>query len=303
MTFHNAHLSAHPFVGLGTHSSIHPPPLAPGIYPHISGSTLLGLTIKAKFSKKEFGPGGFNLMARGNDSGYFVTHVSIPATNFLLAVIIPLGSSKIMFGSSKVHIHVDGKAEHCGCCVFPIVPLSLNMSCNDPCSYPSDRVIAPNTIEVSMTLGDILMGIASAVMDVAVSFVVGKAAGGVSGSAFKTLARRHIGQQVFWELAGDLGPKLGPAVFNCMVSNITDSIGGKIVSGFVDEGIKEVMGRVINNTVDYVTGGNAENMGDFLDKSGMGMADAVGQSPSSDSRIYGTDGPGIRTGVRTDSWL
>ncbi len=294
MTFHNAHLSAHGFIGVGSHNAIHPVPVPPGIYPHISASSLLGLTIKAKFSKQEFGPGGFNLMGRGSDSGFIVYHVSIPPTNFLLAAIIPLGSSKIMFGSSKVHINVDGKAEHCGCCTFPIIPLSLNMACNDPCSYPSDFVIAPNTIEVSMTLGDILMGIASAVLDVAVSYLVGKAAGGISGSAFNGLARRFIGQPTFWKLAGDLGPALGRDVFDQMVVNITDSAGGKIVAGFVDEGIKTVMGNIIDSTVNAVTSGDAENMGDFLDKSGLGMADAVGQSPSSDSRIYSTDGPGVR---------
>ena len=295
MTFHNAHLSAHGFIGAGTHNAILPPAPAVVIIPHVSASTLLGTTIKAKFSKQEFGPGMFPLMGRGSDSGFIVPHVSIPPTNVLLVVIIPLGSSKIMFGSSKVQINVDGKAEHCGCCVPPVIPLSLNMACNDLCSYPSDLVVAPNTIEVSMTLGDILMGVLSAAFDVAVSYFVGMGAGKIGGAALNRLARMRLGSAVFWELAGDLGPQLGREVFNTMAENMTKSAGGEILSGFINEGVKTVMGNAIDSTVNAVSSGDVTNMGDLLDKSGEGWASVAGQSPASDSRIYSTNGPGVRT--------
>jgi len=290
MTFHNAHLSAHGFIGIGTHTAIPLPPPA-SMLPHISASSLLGFTIKAKFSKREFGPGGFNLMGRGSDSGYIVPHISIPPTNFLLAVIIPLGSSKIMFGSSKVHIHVDGKAEHCGCCTFPIVPLSLNMACNDPCSYPGDFVIAPNTVEVSMTLGDVLMGIVSAAIDVALSYVIGKGAGKIGGGVVNRLARRRLGSTVLWEWAGTLGPESGREFFNLLAKEMADSTGGQIVTGFVNEAVKAVMGTAIDYTIKDITSGDASSLGDFADKSALGI---VNESPATDTRIYGTSGDGVQ---------
>jgi len=293
MTFHNAHLSAHGFIGYGTHSAIIPPAIPPVLLPHISASTLLGLTIKAKYSKKEFGPGFFPLMARGNDSGLIVSHVSIPPTNVLLAVIIPLGSSKVMFGSSKVHINVDGKAEHCGCCLPPIIPFSQNMACNDPCSYPSDYVIAPNTIEVSMTLGDLIMGLISAAFDVAVSFFVGKAAGGVGNRVVNRVARAEAGR-AFQSLSSTFGSDAAESMVKDIAENIAESYGAQIGSGFVNELIKTGMGEGLDLSVKLISSGHVENTGDLLDKSAQGYAAIAGQGPASDPRIYSTDGDGVR---------
>ena len=102
---HNAHMIAHGFIGFGAHKGLIG--IAPSTLPHISIDTLLGLSIKAKYSKTELGVGGWQLVARGNDSGYVVPHFSIPMANALLPLTIALGSSKVMFGASKVKISVE----------------------------------------------------------------------------------------------------------------------------------------------------------------------------------------------------
>ncbi len=128
---HVAHLWAHTFVGIGTHTSVNPPAVVPVITPHISMDTLLGYTIKAKVSKTVLGPYGIALVGQGNDSGFIVPHISIPPTNVLLPLIIAFGSSKPMFAASTVKIDVDGQGLATAVVAIPCNFVSINQACND----------------------------------------------------------------------------------------------------------------------------------------------------------------------------
>jgi len=295
MSWHNAHLILHGFIGIGSHKAIIPPAVVPVIVPHISVDTLLGLTIKAKYSKTELGPANIPLVARGNDSGYLVPHFSIPMNNVLLPLTIALGGSKVLFGSSKTLISVDGTAQQCGCCVFPVIPLSLNMACNDPCSYPGDVVIAPNTVEVGMTLGDIIMGIVSALIDVAVSFGMGKLCGGLSGTVSNAICRR-VAQRQFFELAADFG--VDSATIMCR--DIAENLGERAVTVIASSLLSEVTKTGLESATDATLGaalGDGTNRGSLFDDAGNATANQVAAGPADNPGIYNTDGPGVRTGL------
>jgi hypothetical protein len=221
MSFHNAHMVVHPFVGYGQHVSTAPPfpgpPPPVGMLPHVSGTTVANLHIKAKIATSVLGMGGFPLVARGTDAGFVVPHNSIPPGNGFLAIIIGLGSSKIMFGSSTVKIAVGGAGEDCGACIPPMVPFSLNLGCNEPISLPTDAVVAPNTVEVMMTFGDIIGGILDMALDIAISWIASKV-GGAFNNWVQGLGARFLAggsqawSQVYWrELAegmDDVGARI-----------------------------------------------------------------------------------------------
>ncbi len=289
MSWHNAHLIVHGFIGPGSHKALLPPAVVPVITFHLSFDTLIGLTIKAEYSTTELGPGGIPLVARGNDSGYLVPHVSIPINNVLLPVTIALGQSKVCFGSSKVLINVKGSPKQCGCCTFPVVPISLNMACNDPCNYPSDIVIAPNTVEVGMTLGDIIAGIVSGAIDAAVSFALGWAAGKVSGLVVNAVARQ-IASRSFWELAGEFGVETARSMVRDMAENLGERAAAQAANSLLQEGAKVGMEQTIDATLGATMGSGMDRDGAY-DTIGRG-----GQSPANDPRIYNTSGPGVRTG-------
>ena len=210
MTMHNAHMILHGVVGVGVHDAIIPPATVTVPWPYASAFTLLGMNVptKAKPAPTVLGQGGIPLVARGNDSGYGVPHIPLPPPDSLQAVTILLGGSKVLFGSSKTLIAVAGKGEQCGCCLPPCVPLSYNMACNAPLNGMSDLVIAPNTVEVGMTLGDLITGIVSAGLEMVVSLAAGWGAGKLSDQVTGLIARQ-IAQRSFWQFAGALGVEGG----------------------------------------------------------------------------------------------
>lgn len=294
MSWHNAHLHIHGFIGPGCHQAIIPPSVVAAPIPHISASSLIGLTLKAKFSKTERGPLNACLVGRNNDAGYFVPHISIPPTNVLLPVTIGLGGSKVLFGSSKVHINVGGSATHCGCCLPPIVPFGFNMACNFPCNFLTDFVIAPNTVEVGMTLGDILMGIVSAYIDMVVSLAFGWGAGKVGGAVVNAIARR-VAQRSFTSLASTLGPDVARRCVNDMVENLAERVTSQIANTLVSEAAKVTYELAIDSAM-TAGAGRPVGRGDAYDAVGTGAAGLTGSGPANDPRIYSTDGPGVRTG-------
>lgn len=291
MSWHNAHLIAHVFIGAGSHKALIPPAVVPVITFHISFFTLIGLTIKAEYSNTELGPGGIPLVARGNDAGYVVPHVSIPINNVLLPVTIALGGSKVLFGSSKVLINVKGSPKQCGCCTFPIVPISLNMACNDPLNYPGDIVIAPNTVEVGMTAGDIWAGVISGALDAAVSWVLGQAAGRVSETIVNAVARQ-IANRFFWELAGEFSVEMARSLVRDIAENLSERAAAQMANSILQEAAKVGMERVVDTTL-------GATMGEGMDRDrayDVVSQNVSGENPANDPRIYSTDGPGVRTG-------
>jgi len=316
---HNAHMIAHGFLGYGTHVAWLPPapvPTPPPGIPHISVTTLLNLTMKAKYSPTELGMGGIPLVARGNDSQFFVPHFSIPMNNTLLPLTISLGGSKVMFGSSKVKINVGG-AQDCGCCLPPFVPFSMNLACNDPCSYPSDYVIAPNTVEVGMTLGDVIGGVVSMAVDVAVSWAAGQLASGITrgvgGAIAGNILGREAGERAFYEAAGEFGENwIASAARETAqqqfakeaLEALDASLAGTYATAWVNELItKPLVGEGVNPLASGLLGGEPGTEGGTSDpvEAGQQLGHS-GEDPgsSADPPIYDTSDPESNPNVNID---
>ena len=262
---HCAHLILHTFVGIGSHSSIFPPAIPPVIAPHISMDTLLGLTIKAKYSKTVLGPLYLSLVGKDNDSGYIVPHISIPPTNVLLPIIIMFGQSKPMFSASTVKMDVDGAATPIAAAVIPFVPLSINQGCDDPCNYPSDFVISPNTVMVGLTLGDILSGVVGILLDVVVSYLVSKAGGKLAEGIIKRIGgpiAASVTRAGSEEIARVTGETL-ESISKDVVENVLERPAVKFAETVVDKVIEWGLGKV----TDLGTGPLVDGTGSAVDGS------------------------------------
>jgi hypothetical protein len=189
--------------------------------------TLLGLNIKAKWSKNVIGPFGFQFIGKDNDSGLIIPHISIPPPNVLVPIVIAFGGSKVMFGASTVKINVDGAGIPMGACVFPVVPLSLNQACNQPLNLPSDYVIAPNTVMVGLTLGDIVGGVVNIVLDMGLSFLLSKL-----GDKFSS----GVTQPIVAAVLGKFGPSLIGGVAQGVINGLIDAALGFAANEGIDAG-------------------------------------------------------------------
>lgn len=174
----NAHLNIHPFVGYCRHD--YPP--SPVIYNFIDFSVVHGVTglfawPTAAFpyppAKKPDRGGildmGLPMEGAGTDATFIVPHVPVPPMmSYMLPLLILFGSSEILMASSKTRIWCRGLVlageleKPVGCCMFPYIPLSLNLQCWDikrgassiGAPMPTDVVVAPNTVQVGISFSD-----------------------------------------------------------------------------------------------------------------------------------------------------
>jgi hypothetical protein len=276
---HSAHLTAHGFIGIGSHKALYPPAVVPVMAPHISMDTLLGLTLKAKYSKTVIGPFGFQFIGKGNDSGWVVPHIAIPPPSVLLLAVIPFGGSKPMFSSSKVLIDVDGEGLAMACACFPVVPLSLNQACNDPCNYPSDIVICPNTVVVGMTLGDVLAGLIGTVVDCAVSalanWIGGKVADHLVAAIAGPIASRMCRETVDG-LAAMFGREAGESMGRDMVSNMLERPSVQVVQELVGKTMETIIGDAVGNPAGNAADAAGQALGAPSGASAPAPADSSG---------------------------
>lgn len=231
---HVAHLTAHSYIGAGSHMAVYPPVPTAVLTMHIAMDTLLGLTIGAKWSKTVIGPFGFQFIGAGNDSGFVVPHIAVPPPNVLIPVIIGFGGSKPMFSASTVLIDVDGAGLPMSAVAIPYNFVSINQACNDPCNYPSDMVISPNTVVVGLTLGDYVAGVANIAIDCIISAFANKVGGGVAEG-----------------IMNKIGGRIVAAAFS--------RFGGKLAQGFAREGTE----KVIQETIGKLTEGQVGNLIDY----------------------------------------
>ena len=255
-----SHLILHFYVGAHVHQAIFPPAPATVPAPHIAVDTLLGLTIKAKYSKTVHGVFGIPMVGAGNDSGWIIPHISIPPPNVLVPVHILLGGSKPMFSASTVQMDVDGASTPVACCVIPFAPISFNQACFDPCNLPADVVCAPTNIMVGMTLGDFLAGVLGTVLDSAISFAAGKLMGGAS----KALQRSIVA-----------------AMNRKAVALLYKNFGSKITLELVDEAAEQMMKPIARRAAEALIGGFLANT----------IGDAVPAGSATEGLRQGVDGP------------
>jgi hypothetical protein len=303
---HAAHLTVHTFVGIGSHTSVNPPSVVAVITPHVSMDTLLGLTIKAAYSKTVIGPFGFQLIGQGNDSGFVVPHIGIPPNNVLIPLVIAFGGSKPMFAASTVQIDVDGAGKPVACNVIPYSFAGINQACNDPCNYPSDIVICPNSVVVGMTLGDFLTGLAMTLIDVAVSWAASKAGGYLGEQAVKgvlSIAMRSVARELAEQLGKEMGEELSEQAVKQLLKDVVENVGERPIAQFMALAVEKVFGVAVDKLQEY--GGSGEDVDQGIHGAVDGTpsgptattparppaatGDPLGASPTGDPRIGTAD--------------
>lgn len=163
-------------LSLDVHQAIIPPSPAPVPLPYLHPS-FLGhgvIASKSKFSgSPETAAKGPVLtvnmqpMLQATDCGYFDPHIGNPA-NVLLPITIGFSSSKSMFVSGTTQINGSPVA------TAALVIMNLNLNCNFPVSLPNGVVYAFSTVQAGMSIGDYLAGIASAVLQMALDYAIGR---------------------------------------------------------------------------------------------------------------------------------
>jgi len=250
---HVAHLTVHTYIGLGTHMALYPPLVVPALTPHVAMDTLLGLTINAKYTTTVIGPFGFQFIQQGNDSGFVVPHIAIPPPSVLVPVVIAFGGSKPMFAASTVKM--QGTPVAAG--VIPFNFVSINQACNDPCNYPCDMVISPNTVLVGLTLGDMIGGLLSVVMDCGISAIANKIGG-------------FVGEQIM----GKIATRLAAPFLREFTSEMTEAFGREAAEQMTREAAENIMERPLAKAIQETLGKITENLfGKALD-TGLGFAGA-----------------------------
>lgn len=268
MSLHFAHMIAHFFVGVGTHTTITPAAVPIPAGPHMSAQTLLGLTINAKYAPRVLGMGGIPLCGRGNDSGFIIPHFDLSGTWALIPVVVALGGSKIMFGSSKTKILLQtGSSTDVGCVLIPYSPVGSNQACNDPCNYPSDLVISPNTVMVGMTWGDIVGGFADIAFDVALSYLLAAGGGNIAGRLQARLYR-HGSAALMLRMAN-----------NPILTQVFEQGVGKVLTTIFGKGSSATQG-----------GANTLAGGDIIHDGWGSVGDLIGgdDGPANDPRVHRT---------------
>lgn len=163
-------------LSLDVHQAIIPPAPTPVPLPYMHMS-FLGHGLIADKSKFSGSPSLMSMgpvttlnmqpMLQGTDCGYFGPHLGNPA-NVLLPITIGFSSSKSMFVSGTTQINGSPVA------TAALVIMNLNLNCNFPVSLPNGVVYAFSTVQAGMSIGDYLAGIASAVLQMALDYAVGR---------------------------------------------------------------------------------------------------------------------------------
>ena len=288
---HMAHLAAHGYIGAGIHNAIYPPAIPPVLSPHISADTLLGLLIKSKPTTSVFGPFMIPFIQQGSDSGMVVPHVPIPPPSVLLPIVIAFGSSKPNFSASTVQM--DGKPVAAN--LIPFLPVAIPPSqqeCNDPCNFPADVVICPNTVVVGLTLGDLIAGVAGMLLDSLISFIGSKIGGGIGGGLVKgffSVALRGAAREAA-QGSTEAGAKV---ILDAFVENAAERVAGQTVAGVIDKAINEWL---ISPLVEPVTSGVDSGIREGVD--GTLPSNPAPANPGEDEEVVPRNDPdGISNGV------
>jgi hypothetical protein len=258
-----AYRTWHPFIGFSLHDGIifpPPPPVPTDALPCIDAGVLHTTGLQSLPSRGHAGkrgpvvaPGGAYFMGRGSDAGFVVLHISIPINNILLPLVILLGESKSLFGSSSVRLpcwSLLGGADECDTvCAIPIpwFPVAgLNLCCSDDLPLPTDVVIAPSTILVGMGFMDLLAG----VIDLALEYTLALIMKGCSAGAGQISER--AAKQAAKKAAKKAGKEVAEKVAKEAVEKVVKEVGGELVEEGVEKVAKEVAEEVVEEGVEKV---------------------------------------------------
>lgn len=185
--------------GMLTHSLIPPPPAPPTKVPAVPSVEMIATQMwtlgflcgqnKLTTTVLHY---GLPMIQEGHDQGMMIPDVTIPPTNIWYAVMWPFSSRKVMFFSSLVHYNQKGAG-----CTALFLPFPM-LTCGEPISAPTARPLTNllNTVIVSLSPGDILLGIGRIAFSMALDYVFSKIGGGdaPTGSAWSQVGQEFLGK-------------------------------------------------------------------------------------------------------------
>jgi hypothetical protein len=291
----NLLLSYFPMIGVDLHKAQAPGPVPPVPFsPHIVTAALCigpwGILTGSPVPKvmDQFGI----TLQKGTDIGPLVPHICVPIPPNLLTPIYIIGSaSKSYFGVATVQVGGSPVA------VAVAMIMNINVNCGD-ISTPSGFVMAPNTVQAGMTLGDFLSGLVTAVVEGALQYGIGKAVGAlgdaIAGKLFKAAlvpvvdvaeaatldaakaalasGTSQLGSEM---IKGAIGTVLGLAVgspLGASGSNIYKALG-------IYDGPKDPNAPNMSSPVGGLSGAAAKGYGDFAQHLGDSNADQHPSAP------------------------
>lgn len=112
----------------------------------------------------------WDMIIEGHDIGMMIPDITIPFVNQYYVISWPFSSRKLTFETSMVKM--DGKMVGCS---QAFIPLPM-MTCGDPISAPTTLPILNwlNTVQVGLSLLDLIMGIIGAVVSMAIDYIFEK---------------------------------------------------------------------------------------------------------------------------------
>ncbi len=267
----NVLLSLHPMAGCDLHDGIPPPgPVVVPKMPHFVIATMRWVLPLSSHTVKTSGPFGMSLMQKGTDISNLIPHVS---ANYLLPLVIATSGSKSHFGSSTVKSEGTAVAAAIG------IVFNLNLNCSGPTlpPMPTGIVIAPNSVVVGLTLGDILGGLFAMAADSALQFGLNRMFASATATKFFNMLQGPIIRALIpnaprflsltTALMGQAGRFLSnPVVANTLGNLIPTALGtlfgsplgysykyspGSLAEGLV-AGKAEDLGQSLGNSIDHL---------------------------------------------------
>jgi hypothetical protein len=141
---------------------------------------------------------------REHDCGHMIPHVTVPATNPELPLIIAFSKRKVMFSSSKVK--ANGAQIACTEIGSPPVPLPM-LCCGSPLPCPTGfpSFNGLHTVSVGVSIGDIVAGFIAIAMGIVGELLCarfGLTKGGLAGLASKLLGASTVQEWAFKQALG-----------------------------------------------------------------------------------------------------
>lgn len=209
----------HPMIGVDIHPGTLGPPDPPKPMPHFVAQLLGGLNTKAKLVPSVMSH-NFIVLNQGTDIGMGIGHV---APNIFFPLYVLTSSSSSNFGSYTVLSANNPTAAAVG------VYVNINLNCGGPLSTTTGMVVAPGCNMVGITLADFVAGLFSNLVGVAISFVSGSIAGGLSKVGSK------VGTNLVGNIVGKFSATRGLQYSLIMALSGVDDVTEEIVSTAIGE--------------------------------------------------------------------
>jgi hypothetical protein len=181
------------------------------------------------------------VMLEGHDCGYMIPHVTIPAANLALPMIIMFSGRKVMFSASTVK--ANGTAV--GCSQLLLLPLPM-MTCAAPVSIPTSfpPLNLINNVKVGMTPGDLFAGIIAIGLSILADYICYRFK---DNKFFKNLLNGPLGKM----LGKTLGETAGKAYGKMLGGLLGKAFGASNIGGYL---VKAVLGGIAGGAKILLTG-------------------------------------------------